>query len=101
MIEEKIRTHQGRCIMCGNVISEERIEKDYNEPFCSERCKRSFYEENNLPETVGFKFVRHFSDVSFAIISNTHKPPFLFQKVILYDIETGLPEGFRPLKGGQ
>jgi hypothetical protein len=96
MIEEKVRTHQGTCLTCGNRISPERIENYYNEPFCREECEEFYYKENGLPMSIGFKFVRCSVSVGFALCSRTKKPSML-QYVMLYDKADGPPEDFKPL----
>jgi hypothetical protein len=96
-IKEKVRTHQGVCIVCGNRISEERISKDYNEPFCRDVCEDHFHRCNNIPKKWGMKFTHHIASVSLKLCTSHHKPS-LWQNVFFYDKEEGLPNNFIPLK---
>ena len=99
MIHEKARTHRGHCTMCGNKISEERLETDFNEPFCCDRCEDFFYETNALPRNLAIKFTRNSTKSGLKMYTG-HNPSFL-QKVMLYDKSEGLPANFAPLKDGR
>jgi len=95
-IKEKVRTHQGKCIICGKRIPHERIAKNYNDAFCSPKCEDHFYTENGIPRNIGFRIVHRPADVSFVLASR-RRDPTLLQYVLLYDRSDGIPEIFKPL----